>query len=156
MVAGTRDAVMMVEAGAQELPEAVMLEAVRRGHEALQPIIDLQERMVAAIGKAKREVPVYVLPAELKAEVGGADARWRCAARSTRSARKSARRRTERLKAALLAHFAERIAGGRGYREADLNEAFQSELKALTRQRILDEGIRPDLRDLTTDPPDQL
>ena len=69
VVAGTRDAVMMVEAGAQELPESVMLEAVRRGHDAMQAIIDLQERIAAAIGKPKRAFKVYVVDQNLKDEV---------------------------------------------------------------------------------------
>src|SRR5919198_4969978 len=65
VVAGTRDAVMMVEAGAKGLPEDVMLEAVRRGHEALQPIIDLQERLVAAVGKPKRQFALATPPEDL-------------------------------------------------------------------------------------------
>ena len=64
-MAGTGDAVMMVEAGATGLPEDAMLEAVRRGHEALQPIIDLQERMVAAVGKPKRQFALATPPEDL-------------------------------------------------------------------------------------------
>jgi polyribonucleotide nucleotidyltransferase len=54
VVAGTRDAIMMVEAGANLLPEDVMAEAILFGHRALQPLIDLQEELRAAVGKAKR------------------------------------------------------------------------------------------------------
>src|SRR5947208_7659633 len=53
-IAGTADAVMMVEAGAKELPEDLMLEAVRFGHEALQDIIKMQEKLAQAVNKAKR------------------------------------------------------------------------------------------------------
>src|SRR5690348_17060456 len=53
-IAGTADAVMMVEAGAKELPEDLMLEDVRFGHEALQDIIKMQEKLVQAVNKAKR------------------------------------------------------------------------------------------------------
>ena len=148
VVAGTRDAVMMVEAGAQELAEAVMLEAVRRGHEALQPIIDLQERMAAAIGKAKREVALHVLAPELKAEVGtlAREPLTQSLYKERKEERKAA---TDAAKAAMLAHFAPRVEAGE-LSSKDLNDAFQSELKYVTRQRILNEGIRPDLRDLTT------
>src|SRR5579883_349481 len=69
VVAGTREAVMMVEAGAKGLPEDVMLEAVRRGHAALQPIIEMQERLVAAVGKPKREFKLVALPDEVKSAV---------------------------------------------------------------------------------------
>src|SRR5438128_2190343 len=52
-IAGTSDAVMMVEAGAKELPEGLMLEAVRFGQEALQDIIKMQEKLMAAVNRAK-------------------------------------------------------------------------------------------------------
>ncbi|HEX8939253.1 MAG TPA: polyribonucleotide nucleotidyltransferase [Candidatus Limnocylindrales bacterium] len=54
IVSGTRDAIMMVEAGAKILPEDVMAEAILFGHRALQPLIDLQEQLREAVGKPKR------------------------------------------------------------------------------------------------------
>ena len=54
IVSGTRDAIMMVEAGAKLLPEDVMAEAILFGHRALQPIIDLQEELQKLVGKAKQ------------------------------------------------------------------------------------------------------
>ena len=54
MVAGTRDAIMMVEAGAKLLTEDVMAEAILFGHRSLQPVIDLQEQLRAQVGKKKR------------------------------------------------------------------------------------------------------
>ncbi len=54
IVSGTRDAIMMVEAGAKLLPEDVMAEAILFGHRAIQPLIDLQEELQEAVGKAKR------------------------------------------------------------------------------------------------------
>jgi polyribonucleotide nucleotidyltransferase len=53
VVSGTRDAIMMVEAGAKLLPEDVMAEAILFGHRALQPLIDIQEQLREAVGKAK-------------------------------------------------------------------------------------------------------
>jgi DNA polymerase III epsilon subunit family exonuclease len=53
VVSGTRDAIMMVEAGAKILPEDVMAEAILFGHQALQPLIDLQEQLREAVGKPK-------------------------------------------------------------------------------------------------------
>jgi len=148
VVAGTRDAVMMVEAGAQELPESIMLEAVRRGHEALQGIIDLQERMAKEIGKPKRDVPVFILPSEIKAEVAAAirDDLRSALYKERKEEREEA---TNAVQSALLARFAPQIAS-KEWTEKQVKEAFQSEIKSLTRQRILEEGIRPDLRDLTT------
>ena len=53
IVSGTRDAIMMVEAGASIVPEDVMADAILFGHRALQPLIDIQEEMRAAVGKPK-------------------------------------------------------------------------------------------------------
>ncbi|MEW5991710.1 MAG: polyribonucleotide nucleotidyltransferase [Chloroflexota bacterium] len=53
IVSGTRDAIMMVEAGAKLLPEDVMAEAILFGHRALQPLIDIQEKLREAAGKPK-------------------------------------------------------------------------------------------------------
>jgi DNA polymerase III epsilon subunit family exonuclease len=54
VVSGTRDAIMMVEAGSNLLPEDIMAEAILFGHRAIQPLIDLQEELQKAVGKAKR------------------------------------------------------------------------------------------------------
>jgi len=76
VVSGTRDAIMMVEAGARLLPEAVMAEAILFGHRAIQPLITLQEELQKAVGKEKR-VPYLepgtdsVLEFARKAEAGG-------------------------------------------------------------------------------------
>ncbi|HEY1168344.1 MAG TPA: polyribonucleotide nucleotidyltransferase [Candidatus Limnocylindrales bacterium] len=53
VVSGTRDAIMMVEAGASIVPEEVMAEAILFGHRSIQPLIDIQEQMRAAVGKPK-------------------------------------------------------------------------------------------------------
>ncbi len=54
VVSGTREAIMMVEAGAKILPESVMADAIMFGHRSLLPIIELQEQLRAQVGKAKR------------------------------------------------------------------------------------------------------
>src|SRR5512140_3237008 len=54
-LAGTRDAILMVECGADEIPEDVMVAALELGHKSIQPIIDLQLKMQAEVGKPKRE-----------------------------------------------------------------------------------------------------
>jgi len=60
-IAGTRDAILMVEAGADEIPEDVMVAALEYGHKAIQPLIDLQLKMQAEVGKPKRVI-TYALP----------------------------------------------------------------------------------------------
>src|SRR5205823_9643086 len=68
-IAGTTDAVMMVEAGAKELPEELMLGAVRFGQEALQEIIKMQEKLMQAVNRAKRPFEPAPVDQELKNKV---------------------------------------------------------------------------------------
>lgn len=58
-VAGTKDAIMMVEAGADQVPEEEMLDAIMFGHEAIKQLCDFQESIIKEIGKEKRVVDLY-------------------------------------------------------------------------------------------------
>ena len=68
-VAGTKDAINMVEAGANEVPEETMLEAIMFGHEEIKRLIEFQDKIVAEIGKEKLQVALYEIDKELEAEV---------------------------------------------------------------------------------------
>ncbi|MEH7094599.1 polyribonucleotide nucleotidyltransferase [Neobacillus vireti] len=68
-VAGTKDAINMVEAGALEVPEEIMLEAIMFGHDEIKRLIEFQEKIVAEIGKEKRQISLYEIDQELEAEV---------------------------------------------------------------------------------------
>jgi polyribonucleotide nucleotidyltransferase len=70
-VAGTKDAINMVEAGALEVPEETMLEAIMFGHNEIKRLIEFQEKIIAEIGKEKRQISLYVINQELEAEVRG-------------------------------------------------------------------------------------
>lgn len=65
VVAGTREAVVMIEAGAKQVPEEKMLEAIKLAHEMLQPIIEMQERLRMHVGKPKRELTLRLPNDEL-------------------------------------------------------------------------------------------
>ena len=125
-----------------------MLDAVRRGHEALQVIIELQDRVAAAIGRAKRQVPVFVVSQAIKDEVTSV-ARTQVVSALYNERKEERESAMDAVKAQVLEHFASRTAAGE-VSAKDVSDAFQSEVKYLTRKRILDDGIRPDLRDLTT------
>jgi polyribonucleotide nucleotidyltransferase len=60
-LSGSRDAIVMVEGGAQIVPESEILEALFAGHEAIQPLIQIQEQIRREIGKPKRQVPLVHL-----------------------------------------------------------------------------------------------
>ncbi len=62
-IAGTKDAILMVECGANEVPEDVMVAALEFGHKSLQPLVDIQLKMQAEVGKPKRE-PALALPSK--------------------------------------------------------------------------------------------
>jgi polyribonucleotide nucleotidyltransferase len=68
-VAGTKDAINMVEAGADEVSEEIMLEAIMHGHDEIKRLIEFQEKIVAEAGKEKRAVTLYEIDSELEAEV---------------------------------------------------------------------------------------
>lgn len=137
---GTADGILMVEAGANQLPEYMMLEALRVGHEALQAFIEVQHRMRAAVGKPKREVIVYLPPAEV------VDAVTTLARSRVQAIIGGAMLKEERA-AALDAVRLEALAEyGELYTPADINAVFEDVLKESVRQRILDTGERPDGR----------
>jgi polyribonucleotide nucleotidyltransferase len=68
-IAGTRDAILMVEAGSDEVPEDVMVAALEFGHKSIQPLIDLQLQMRLEIGKPKREVTLALPDKTLQEKV---------------------------------------------------------------------------------------
>ncbi len=69
MAAGTDDNILMVEAGANEFPEDMMLDALKLAHESMQPAIDLIKQMQAELGKAKNEVHHYLPAIEVQEKV---------------------------------------------------------------------------------------
>ncbi|MGX1264597.1 polyribonucleotide nucleotidyltransferase [Rossellomorea marisflavi] len=68
-VAGTKDAINMVEAGADEVPEETMLEAIMFGHEEIKKLIAFQEEIIAKMGKDKLEIKLFELDEVIETEV---------------------------------------------------------------------------------------
>lgn len=69
VVAGTKDAIMMVEAEANEVPEDVMLEAIMFGHDEIRKIVAVIEELVAVAGKEKMAVKLHAVNADVNTEV---------------------------------------------------------------------------------------
>jgi polyribonucleotide nucleotidyltransferase len=148
VVAGTADAVLMVEAGAFELTEDEMLAAVKQGHAVCQQLCALQNELVALCGKPKREFVPPVSDNSLEESVSGwMGKRLREAVRSPiKQVRDEA---TLQLKQEVIAHFTadepeEEVAN----RAKEVGKVFEKLLKAEVRDAILDEGIRVDGRAL--------
>ena len=72
LVAGTEEAIVMVEAGANEVSEAVMVEALTAGHEAIKQIVAIQKELRSRVGKEKRPFAKKELDSGLVAEIEGA------------------------------------------------------------------------------------
>lgn len=68
-VAGTKQAINMVEAGAKEVSEETMLAALQFGHEAIQKLCEIQEEVIASCAKEKMEVTLYEIDAKIKAYI---------------------------------------------------------------------------------------
>src|SRR5690242_11811479 len=69
VVAGTKDAINMVEAGADQVPEETMLEAIMFGHDEIKRLIAFQEKIVSEVGKEKMQITLYEIDQELETAV---------------------------------------------------------------------------------------
>ncbi len=139
-MAGTADAILMVEAGADEFPEDMMLEALKLGHEAMQPLIEVQKKLRADLGKPKFEfVPVLPDPAvEAVVREWLGDRLYQAIALNP--GKEAQHQALSALKEELLAAL------GETYEAKALSQAFDSIEKAVVRDRILRENVRPDGR----------
>jgi polyribonucleotide nucleotidyltransferase len=139
-VAGKEDALLMVEAGADEVSEAVMIEALNTAQQAIQDVIRVQKEMREALGKPKREYQSFSLPEELVAIVRR-EARDQVAqimaANPDRDERKE---QTQEIRDGLIEKL------GEEWEEGDIKDAFDKVVKEVIRQRTLEEGIRADGR----------
>ncbi|HOB21448.1 MAG TPA: polyribonucleotide nucleotidyltransferase, partial [Bacillota bacterium] len=148
IVAGTRDAIMMVEAGASELSEQEMLDAIFYGHEAIKKIIAFQDELRLLAGKPKLEVEVFQLDEEIAAEVEAYATSPMLAAIRTEDklARQDA---IDQVSAETRAHFLE-LWGEELYaeREKHLELTLERLVKEEVRRLIAEEAVRPDGRAL--------
>lgn len=139
-VAGTEEAVLMVEAGAKEVPEALVVEAIQRGHEALKEFIRVQLEMAEKVGKPKREVVIHEVPEETRHIV---EERARDRIEQILNTTLIKAERNEALDALLEELLIEL---GEEHSPGDIQEAFHEILRGIVRKRILEEGRRPDGR----------
>jgi polyribonucleotide nucleotidyltransferase len=166
-IAGTRDAILMVECGANEIPEDVMVKALEFGHKAIQPIIDLQEQMARDIGKAVRAYKKFVFDEKLVADV-----RARVGNRMAEALKIPAKDERESALHALTDEVIAAYTGagpvpvvaglaGQGVpmgqaviveqaavKPADLKGILHEIEKEIVRTRIIQQGVRPDGRTL--------
>jgi polyribonucleotide nucleotidyltransferase len=142
-VAGTKDAINMVEAGALEVPEETMLEAIMFGHDEIKRLIEFQEKIVVEIGKPKREINLYEIDKVLEAEV-----REICEADMVKAIQVQEKHAREdaikEVKNSVIAKFQEQEA-----KDEDLKQVKQildKIVKGEVRRLITVEKVRPDGR----------
>jgi len=145
VVAGTRDAILMVEAGANEVSEADMLEAILFGHEEIKRIIAFQDGIVAAAGQPKVEFKNFEPAAEKTAEVVAyGEAMLIEAVKNPDKLSRDAK--IEETKAHIKEHFLEKYA--EEWDPAEITYMVDSLEKHVVRMMITKEHIRPDGRAL--------
>ncbi|NLY54297.1 MAG: polyribonucleotide nucleotidyltransferase [Firmicutes bacterium] len=141
IVAGTKDAIMMVEASANEVSEADMIEAIMFGHRTIKEIVALQEEMRAAVGSEKMEVVEIEPSEELKQAVRAyAQDKLEQAIRNANKQEREAHIAT--VLEDVLAHFADTYPEN----EKEIKTVFHAMLRQAVRQMILYENERPDGR----------
>ena len=143
-VSGTKEAIMMVEAGANEVPEMEMLDAIMFGHEEIKKLCEFIEEIVAEVGKEKMEYKVFKATEEIDAAVREfATEKMITAIKTVEKQERMAN--MDAVEKETKEHFAEIFPEG----EKDVAEVLYNIKKENVRAMILDDGIRPDNRKLT-------
>ena len=148
-LAGTRDAILMVECGADEIPEDVMVAALELGHKSIQPLIDIQIQMQAEIGKPKREAIFFNAADEINKKVLEHVSASMNELLDKPLTKAEFYGGMDTLKAEVVAALATVPEGANpaDYPSAkDVSSAFSEAEGAVVRERILSMGKRPDGR----------
>ncbi|BDH61189.1 polyribonucleotide nucleotidyltransferase [Lysinibacillus sp. PLM2] len=144
-VAGNKDAINMVEAGALEVPEEIMLEAIMFGHEEIKKLIAFQEQIVAEVGKEKIEVELFEINKEIEAQIKAACEEDMNAAIQTveKHAREDA---ISAVKERVIASYEEQEADEETLKQ--VKTILDKMVKEEVRRLITEEKVRPDGRKL--------
>jgi len=141
IVSGTKDAVMMVEAGANIISEEEMLNAILFAHEEIKRICDFIQRIKDEIGKPEKEVEIYTVPEEIEAAVR-AYAKDKVVWSVEPFDRHERDARQEQMKAEIKEHFAEEFPDS----DVHIGNVLYAMTKEVVRDKIINQGIRPDGR----------
>jgi polyribonucleotide nucleotidyltransferase len=146
VVAGTEQAIMMVEAGANEATEEEVAKALAFAHEAIQPAIALQKELVAKVGVEAQKYELTLPSGDIQKEVDDfLDGKMGEKLRAPMSERHE---RMHVLRESLLAHFEEKLgADAFASVKREYEDAFANAANKDVRRDILEDGVRPDGRD---------
>ena len=144
VVSGTKEAIMMVEAGANEVPEETILDAIMFAHEEIKKIVEFIEEIVKEVGKPKMEIELYQVPEDIEKAVRQyAEDKMRAAIQTF-----DKMERLDNMDAveAETKEYFEEIYPENG---KDIDNVLYAITKEQVRSLILDDGIRPDNRKMT-------
>jgi polyribonucleotide nucleotidyltransferase len=142
-MAGSREAIIMVEAGAKEVSEELLIEALQFGHQEMQPLIDLQLEIQASLGKQKREILVTGIEAEFEEAIRarlGDQIREILVTNTDRTERNAA---VDELRDEVVDSFIEE---DETIEPKAIRAVISQVVKEEVRKRILYEEVRPDGR----------
>ncbi|UTR15052.1 polyribonucleotide nucleotidyltransferase [Salipaludibacillus sp. LMS25] len=141
IVAGTKDAINMVEAGANEVPEEVMLDAIMFGHEEIKRLVAFQEDIVAKVGKVKMDVQLLTIDEELATEI-----REKAESKLIKAATVVEKGERETAIKEVYNEILEDYTDEENDRTKDARDVLDKLLKETVRKLITKENIRPDGR----------
>jgi polyribonucleotide nucleotidyltransferase len=141
-LAATSDAILMVEAGANEVSEELMVDALDFGHKAIQPLIEAQRELAAKAGKAKREVKTYPVDADLIQRITQRMGPEIEELMSQPYMKTNLYGGMDEIEEKAIAEFA----GENEEMKPGVKNAFHDAMRQVVRDRILNQGIRPDGR----------
>ena len=147
VVAGTKDGIMMVEAGANEVSEKQVVEAMEFAQKAIQPALKLQEELVKKVGVVKREYELLLPDSDVQQRVET----WLAGklGAGLRAAYPERNDLIADLRKSMHEHFEEEIGDDYPTAKSEYDEAFQLAVHKDVREGIVKENIRPDGRKLT-------
>ena len=142
-LAGTKDAILMIEAGAKEVTDAEMVGAIMYGHEEIKKVCAFVGEIQKEVGKPKKEMELYHIPEDLDAAVKAYAYDKLVWALDTFDRQEREERQAE-VEADVLEHFAEIYPE----QTREIKDSVYYITKAIVRAKIFDKGVRPDGRGL--------
>ncbi len=141
VVSGTKDAIMMVEAGANELSEETMLDAIMFAHEEIKKVVSFIEEIVSEVGKPKQEIRLFQIDAGIEEEVRDfATGKMLQAIKTVDKAERN--ENMEKVKQEAMEYFVEKYPDN----AKDISQTLYQITKEQVRKMIIEDKIRPDNR----------
>lgn len=147
VVAGTENAIMMVEAGANEVSEDAIADALEWALEAIQPAVQLQKELIERVGVTPQEYELSLPDEDIQNEVD--EFLSGKMGEKLRAPLPERHARMRELRDSLMDHFAEKLGDEWDEKKRQYDDAFAVAANRDVRSGILEDGVRPDGRDFT-------